>query len=87
MWEAALSNFSPMDVKYALNRLLESGATFPPSAPEFRAMCENKTDDTWEHQGQAYKPFQKDMKHLEHKPKSKAEKAEFTKRWREGLGL
>jgi len=57
MWAASLTGITQEQIEAALTKLGLSGASWPPSAPEFRAMCENKTTDSWEHKSDAYREF------------------------------
>lgn len=52
VWRASLKGISEQLVKQGLNQVAESGLSWPPSAPEFRAMCMDDygTEATdWEH--------------------------------------
>jgi hypothetical protein len=44
-WYASLSDLKPGQIKRGLARLVDSGAKFPPSAPEFKAMCRGSAED------------------------------------------
>lgn len=48
VWLATLGGVSDEQVKAGLKRLADSGAEWPPSAPEFRNMCLNDGQH-WEH--------------------------------------
>lgn len=38
-WASALTRFTQTDIKHGIERLAESGKQFPPSLPEFIALC------------------------------------------------
>jgi len=47
VWRAALKGVSWNLITFGLSRMAESGAKYPPSAPEFRSLCVIKKH--WEH--------------------------------------
>ena len=48
VWTAALHGLDESQVRSGMRRCLERGLEWPPSAPEFRAMCVGPVD-SWEH--------------------------------------
>jgi len=44
VWIKVLAGVTPRQIADGLNAVLESGEKWPPSAPEFRAMCLKKND-------------------------------------------
>ena len=57
VWAACLRGILPEQIKHGLNELAKSGDPWPPSAPEFRALCLDAADDgAWERI--AHKPHQ-----------------------------
>lgn len=57
VWQATLRGLTDSDIKNGFRALSDSGAEWPPSAPEFRKMCIDN-GDSWEHKGAAYKEFE-----------------------------
>lgn len=52
VWLAALDSVTPEQIKNGLRRCATEGMEWPPSAPEFRAMCldaDKKYEDDWQH--------------------------------------
>lgn len=47
-WSRALAGLTPRQIADGLNAVLRLGEKWPPSAPEFRAMCLKKTHDRGE---------------------------------------
>lgn len=39
IWASCLKGIAPDQIRYGLNKVSESGLEWPPSAPQFRAMC------------------------------------------------
>lgn len=62
-WGKALANVKPEHIKRALENLPD----MPPTLPQFRKLCIGSDD--WQHRGQAYKRFRKEL------PKPKADPA------------
>ena len=48
VWTAALHGLDEPQIRSGLRRCVESGLEWPPSAPEFRALCVGPTQH-WEH--------------------------------------
>lgn len=46
VWSAALHGLDESQVRAGMRRCVERGLEWPPSAPEFRALC---IGDSWEH--------------------------------------
>ncbi|WLD56904.1 hypothetical protein NFC81_09185 [Salinispirillum sp. LH 10-3-1] len=57
IWQACLRGVTPEQIKRGMNLLAQSGAEWPPSAPQFRAMCEGDT-------GASEKPARHEPQHL-----------------------
>ena len=47
VWAACLKGISPEQIKHGLNACVTSGLEWPPSAPEFRALCTDDADREW----------------------------------------
>ena len=72
VWAATLNGLTPEQIKDGLKRLSDSGAEWPPSAPEFRKLCTD-TGEHWEHKAQRIH-FENTKKMLE-APKPKITKS------------
>lgn len=48
VWLATLRDISPLEIRKGFGALRESGGEWPPSAPQFRAMCVGAAEH-WEH--------------------------------------
>jgi hypothetical protein len=59
VWAASLAGIDEQQVRSGMRALVEKGYDWPPSAPEFRKLCEGRSE-AWEHRTEAYQPFPPD---------------------------
>lgn len=56
VWSAALAGLDEQQVRAGMRAVMDAGDEWPPSAPEFRRLCQGRSD-AWEHQTAAYRQF------------------------------
>lgn len=85
VWQATLKGISEESIRKALSEIARNGAEWPPSAPEFKKLCDG-TNELFEHRRIAYADRERDKsKLLEHKinPELRKKKMDLMMRvWR-----